>query len=213
MTKNIGDYSKKIKAMKSIETPFSKSFEAQIFKGQEWYLSLIDQGQFQISPAKRSTTASLEEIKKVEVDLQGKKVVFLGDTFDASSNQEDLLAKMMSAMKLNSENLIRMKINSELESISTKGHETHPQFINLMNELKELKPDVVVTLGAAATHLLLNKKEKLSSIHGQIFPYQWNDFKTFFCPVFHPDFLLINPNMKRTAWMDLLKVLEFLGKN
>ena len=31
-------------------------------------------------------------------------------------------------------------------------------------------------------------------------------------PIFHPDFLKINPKMKRTAWDDLQKVMRMIGK-
>lgn len=215
MTKNIGEYSKKIKELQSRSIPFSKTYEVQIFNGSEWYFALEDTGQLEIEAPKASSISNVvkaETIVQPNV-LKDKKIVFLGDTFDPNSSQEDLLAKMIQAMKLNPHNQIRLKIDSELETIVNKKHESHPLYKKLVADLESLKPDVIVTLGAAATHLLLNKKEKLSSIHGQIFPIQLNELKTFFCPVFHPDFLVINPNMKRTAWMDLLKVIDFLGKN
>jgi len=215
MTKNIGEYSKIIKELQSRSIPFSKTYEMQIFNGSEWYFALEDSSQFEFEAPKASSNSN---VKKIDVtvqpsDLNDKKIVFLGDTFDQSTNQEDLLAKMIQAMKLNPQNQIRLKIDAELESIVNKKHESHPLYRKLLEDLESLKPDVIVTLGATATHLLLNKKEKLSSIHGQIFPIQLIELKTFFCPVFHPDFLVINPNMKRTAWMDLLKVIDFLGKN
>ena len=51
-----------------------------------------------------------------------------------------------------------------------------------------------------------------SNIHGQFFEKQYGDTAFSLMPVFHPDFLVINPNMKRTAWADLQKVMERVGK-
>jgi DNA polymerase len=82
----------------------------------------------------------------------------------------------------------------------------------IRERLIETSPRAVVTLGAYATNLLTSKKTKLSSIHGQEQKYTYEGCVYSFFPVFHPDYLNINPNMKRTAWNDLKLVLEFLSK-
>ena len=84
-------------------------------------------------------------------------------------------------------------------------------------DLLHLKPKVLVTLGAFPTHLALGNREALSRVHGRFFPleigsHKGSEGKIQVLPTFHPDILHINPNMKRTAWMDLQKVLQYLGK-
>jgi DNA polymerase len=81
-----------------------------------------------------------------------------------------------------------------------------------MGHIESLAPMYVVSLGAVSTNILLNSKEKMSAIHGNFFNLHANTWNYQMMPIFHPDFLLINPNMKRTAWMDLQKLMQLLGK-
>ncbi len=81
----------------------------------------------------------------------------------------------------------------------------------------ELSPRAIVTVGAYATNLCLGRKERLSLVHGKELALSWQipggQTAAFPCfPIFHPDYLQINPNMKRTAWADLQRVAEFLRK-
>ena len=75
----------------------------------------------------------------------------------------------------------------------------------------------IVPLGAKATNTILGTKERLSKIHGQQVKFKIIGHKTEIdlsvYPVLHPDFLQINPNMKRSAWIDLQKVMGHLGIN
>jgi len=86
----------------------------------------------------------------------------------------------------------------------------------LETQIYGLKPKIIMTLGAMATNEILDKKERLTKVHGKLFPKTWK-FKdnelveTQIFPLFHPQFLVINPNMKRTAWLDLQKCMEFLS--
>jgi uracil-DNA glycosylase family 4 len=88
---------------------------------------------------------------------------------------------------------------------------------NLLSEIMLLRPKVVVTLGAMATNSLLGKEERLTNIHGKFLDGcikldNGNDAWLFkIIPIFHPNYLLINPNMKRTAWIDLQKIMAFLA--
>ena len=81
-----------------------------------------------------------------------------------------------------------------------------------------LRPQFVIPMGAIATNMTLEKRERLSKVHGEFFTKslninERNVHKYMVVPIFHPEFLLINPNMKRTAWLDLKKVIEYLQKN
>jgi uracil-DNA glycosylase family 4 len=82
-----------------------------------------------------------------------------------------------------------------------------------LQEIKSLKPGLIITLGAAASNALLHKKERLSKIHGQFFPIKINakELHSFtVMPLFHPEYLLINPNMKKLAWEDMQKSMKLL---
>ena len=90
-------------------------------------------------------------------------------------------------------------------------------YSHLLEEIRFLKPKVIVSFGAYATNLLMGKKMRLSIAHGQFFKKEFvtqeQEKVSFeFMPVFHPDYLLINPNMKKAAWADLQKVMAKLKK-
>jgi len=132
------------------------------------------------------------------------KVLFLGDTTSAEINytadNSEMLGRMILAMNLKEGSFARINGDSGTDAFE---------------EIAKLRPEVIVSLGAKATNLLLGRKEKLTSVHGKEFKNTLEfdsgekiDFTVI--PVFHPDYLEINPSMKRSAWGDLQKVLEFL---
>lgn len=113
--------------------------------------------------------------------------------------QAELFMKMIGAMKLDAEDIwMSAADNSEL----------------MHAELAYLDPEFVVTLGAVATHFLMKKKVRLSLVQGEFFSYlieykdQIRDY--MFIPLFHPEYLLINPNMKRKTWNGMQKLMARL---
>ena len=140
-------------------------------------------------------------------------VLFLGETPKDFSEEHsnDLLSKMISAMKLPANRTARLFIKKTWSAPS----EMNDEVMQIYRLIHNLSPKVVVTLGAVATNILLRKRERLSVVHGkfQTLRYQFEDTETQmkeFVPVFHPDLLNINPNMKRSAWIDLQEVLKRL---
>lgn len=137
------------------------------------------------------------------------KVAFLGDI--VHEDKEDLLHKMISAMRLNEGDYVRGPIDKDNTEDSNFKK-------NILSELLVLKPQVVISLGAQATHFLLKSEHRLSRVHGKFHEVKIAatkesaaiEFQTSVVPIFHPDFLRINPNMKKTAWIDLQKVMQFL---
>lgn len=138
------------------------------------------------------------------------KVVFVGERpkdFDPDNPRVDLLSKMIQAMKLGEGEFARAFLDKDPGKAKLQWEE-------LLKSLSDFNSIVIVTLGAMATNTVLNKKERLSRIHGKEFSIALErssgalELKAF--PVFHPDILQINPNMKRSAWMDLQKVMEVL---
>tara|TARA_R110000868_G_scaffold103710_10_gene285473 strand:+ start:3553 stop:4353 length:801 start_codon:yes stop_codon:yes gene_type:complete len=143
---------------------------------------------------------------------QNIKIIFygesskLGDASQASgSRAAELLDKMVSAMKIPEDQVLKLLSEEKLE-------ESGELFESFMKGLLVSRPAFVVSLGALATNTLIGRKEKLTRIHGQFFPIKIEDgvdkCQIQLMPLFHPDFLLINPNMKRTAWIDLQKIMS-----
>ncbi len=129
---------------------------------------------------------------------EGLLVLFLAPELENDESRE-LLNKMIGAMKLDTN---EYKLIGELKSEL------------ILDQLKELRPLVVITLGASAANLILQGQERLSKIHGNFFPIQIDDnYHTQVVPLFHPSFLLINPGMKKSAWMDMQKIMDFIGKS
>lgn len=128
------------------------------------------------------------------------EVLFVGDTYVEG---EDLLGKMILAMKLLPEQFARLPQTDEKLAIEKVIVEKRPKF--------------VVTLGANSSALLLQKKEKLSTIHGQFYKRSLElssgeQIVFDVVPLFHPELLQVNPSMKKTAWQDMQKIMQALGK-
>ncbi len=143
-------------------------------------------------------------------DFEKIKVVFVcekpADMTDDNAGQ-DILSKMIQAMKLEKETYMRIFINKD----SSDPLKVWQQIINKFMNCGEL---TVVSMGAFTTNTLIGKKERLSKIHGKQINYSYKRKDTLLelslFPVFHPDILQINPNMKRSAWIDLQKVMKYL---
>ncbi len=75
------------------------------------------------------------------------------------------------------------------------------------------KPEVIVTLGAKATHKILKGQERLAMVHGQFFVRKIENVGTMtIVPLFHPSIIESNQNMKKTAWSDMQKIMQHLKK-
>lgn len=76
----------------------------------------------------------------------------------------------------------------------------------LHRELAAINPDVIVALGNTPARALLNTKQAISQIRGQLF-----DFRGIpLIPTFNPAYLLRDPTRKREAWEDMKRVREVL---
>jgi uracil-DNA glycosylase family 4 len=208
----------KTKAQKEQKDPLFKSFEGALFQDSSWFFNFQDTTppvvERDISPLEIESIPALATELTVKAGLVPlSEVLFVGDTF--SGENDDLLGKMIAAMKLIGAEFYRHPMDETLDEIVdlAKNLETpDPATQKLFEIILEKRPKVVVTLGATVTNILLGKREKLSTIHGQFFEKQQGECIYSLMPIFHPDFLIINPNMKRTAWIDLQKVMERIGK-
>lgn len=77
----------------------------------------------------------------------------------------------------------------------------------LYKQLESLQPQVIVTLGRKATHILLDTTRPMRVLRGQ-----WQDWRgVAVLPTYHPAYLLRNPADKRLVWRDLQIVMERMG--
>jgi uracil-DNA glycosylase family 4 len=219
----------KTKAWNQGTEPLAHTFEGALFKDSAWPFAFDESVTTEsamkqtTAPAAASVASPVKPAAKVEPKVALKAdalslVLFVGDSYVEASG-EDLLGKMIVAMKLRPGEFNRVPFNEKLEDVNDLAKNlTDPsaETIELLEQIKKFKPNIVVSLGATVTNILLGKREKLSGIHGQFFDKTLtlnNESYTYqVMPIFHPDFLIINPNMKRTAWIDLQKVMERVGK-
>ncbi|MGE5345268.1 MAG: uracil-DNA glycosylase [Acidithiobacillales bacterium] len=77
----------------------------------------------------------------------------------------------------------------------------------LETQIETIRPEVIVALGKFAAQFLLETEEGIMRLRGK-----WGDYRGIpVMPTFHPSFLLRQPEKKREAWEDLLRVLKRLG--
>ena len=77
----------------------------------------------------------------------------------------------------------------------------------LEHQIRMIKPEVIVVLGATAAHFLLKREEGIMRLRGRWLEYDGIPVM----PTFHPAFLLRQESAKREAWEDLKQVMRRLG--
>ena len=78
----------------------------------------------------------------------------------------------------------------------------------LERQIKFIRPEVIVLLGATAATFLLDRREGITKLRGI-----WQEYDGIpVMPTFHPAFLLRQESAKREAWHDLQLVMAKLGK-
>lgn len=122
--------------------------------------------------------------------------------FDEQISQ--LFWKMTKAMKLSEEDFF-------LTSVSLSGHE---QIDRLFSEIIHYRPKLIMTLGAKAYHAVAGMKTRLKDVHGQFVETKLINQEDEYCfrvmPIFSPKLLYTSPNMKKAAWTDMQKAMEYL---
>ena len=74
----------------------------------------------------------------------------------------------------------------------------------LEHQIRMIKPEVIVLLGATAAHFLLRREEGIMRLRGRWLEYDGIPVM----PTFHPAFLLRQESAKRDAWEDLKQVMR-----
>lgn len=199
----------------------------------------VEGGEIVVKPAPSWETrnfSSLPELEKVlslspehlKISLGNKKpeevrVLFVTETFRSwESIQEDksegflqevllgfplktaeFFSRMISAMKLEASEVI-------LYPVEIEGEE-RPQ--DVMEVAAFFKPEIMITLGAKASNLILKGNDRLNLIHGQFFQRSLGEKKQIqIVPLYHPSIIETNLNMKKTAWADMQKIMKHMKK-
>jgi len=76
----------------------------------------------------------------------------------------------------------------------------------LFSQIEFIKPDVVITLGQDAYAKVTGEYDNFESVRGHVI-----DFKKYkLIPIYHPQYLLRNPQMKKTTLNDLKTIKSCL---
>ena len=78
----------------------------------------------------------------------------------------------------------------------------------LVEQIKIINPAVIVSLGAFASRVLLEKNISMKQVHGRGFAVK--EYHVF--PIYHPAAALHSPNNKDTLKQDFLALKDFLDK-
>jgi DNA polymerase len=86
----------------------------------------------------------------------------------------------------------------------------------VLRHIELVRPKVLVLVGGSSAQMLLGTTEGITRLRGKWFDYRSDglDLPIPALPIFHPAYLLRQPELKREAWRDLLKLrvrLDALG--
>lgn len=173
--------------------------------------------------SKRGQADSFESFSGKSFSLESRlKVLFITDDGEIKSESppdylgaftpyfddevSNLFYKMVKAMRLN-------EFDFYISSIQFSSSEDMDL---LYNEIEFFKPEMIISLGALATHKILDSKDRLKDSHGQISKISIKNDKNevisiAVMPLFSPTLLQTAPNMKKTAWKDMQKAMEYLN--
>ncbi len=133
-------------------------------------------------------------------DIQGKPFV---------GRSGKLLTKIIEAMGLKREdvyigNVVKCRPPNN-RTPEQNEMDTCEQF--LFKQIRFIKPEVIVCLGATAAKSILKTKASLGSLRGKFHMYSGSKLMV----TYHPAALLRNPNFKKSAWEDMQVVMKELG--
>ena len=133
-------------------------------------------------------------------DMQGKPFV---------GRSGQLLTKIIEAMGLKREevyicNVVKCRPPNN-RTPEPEEMSTCEQF--LFKQIRSIKPEVIVCLGATAAKSILRTKNSLGSLRGKFHRYSGTKLMV----TYHPAALLRNPHLKKPAWEDMQAVMKELG--
>ena len=158
------------------------------------------------------------------------RVLALGDLMEKEGDREKvdevnaMITRMLSAMKMQPEEWVRKPslryfIGDDGDSADNEEQRKRTADVTqrLFQFIYKKQIEVVLAFGAVETRALLGRRVRLASIHGKFLrkTIKFSDQVThsfIIIPLFHPEYLRVNPSMRQTVWADLQEVMGFLGK-
>ena len=146
------------------------------------------------------------------------RLMFIGEGPGADEDRQgrpfvgaagQLLDKMIQAMQFRREDVYIANI---VKCRPPRNRTPMPEEANacigyLEHQIRMIRPEVIVLLGATAAHFLLQREEGIMRLRGRWLEYDGIPVM----PTFHPSFLLRQESAKREAWEDLKQVMRRFG--
>ena len=200
------------------------SFISELFPNSFFYLkSLYGKGPGNLTTLKESTQkrkensqdkvigqSMAEVVKKIKILFVTDYFRFEGRPFNEGSQL--LLDNIIKALSLSGQEMAIEVIEKSSSRPHRKIAHNEQIWNQIIDKIYSLQTEYVVTLGAFASHFILQRNERLTDLRGHLYPrsikHSRQDLSFKVLPIFHPDFLVINPSMKATAWSDLKLILN-----
>ncbi len=144
--------------------------------------------------------------------LEGSGPVPAGCLFGVE--QDRMLGKMLEAIKLPPAevfvtNVIKCGVPADCQP---RAEHVHACLSFLQRQIMAVNPEAILCMGLIATRALLDRREPLSSLRGQVHNYLTPDKRQIpLIATYHPSFLLQNPEMKKATWFDLQLLARQIG--
>ena len=147
------------------------------------------------------------------------RLMFIGEGPGADEDRQgrpfvgaagQLLDKMIAAMQFRREevyiaNVVKCRPPGNRVPMPEEAEKCLPF---LREQIRLIRPEVIVLLGATAAHYLLQRQEGIMRLRGRWLEYEGIPVM----PTYHPAFLLRQAQAKRDAWEDLKQVMRRFGK-
>lgn len=140
-------------------------------------------------------------------------IVFIGK---AGKLLDELLKKTLNLTRqaVYITNIVKCHPMSDPESPHKRGNDRPPSpeevrecMFYLSEQIKHIKPKVIVTLGSPATKTMLNTDKGITGLRGKIFELKFGGIDVKIVPAYHPAYLLRSPSKKP----DFVNDLELIG--
>lgn len=137
-------------------------------------------------------------------DIQGRPFV---------GKAGQLLTKIINAMKFQREDVYITNVVKcrPPDNRTPNGEEVEKCKGFLFEQLKLIRPKVIVALGKVAADSFIQSRLGMTALRGDF--YDFNQIKVM--PTFHPSYLIRNEGnqkIRKMVWEDMKKVMAFLGK-
>ena len=152
---------------------------------------------------------SLENYIFIESGNSNSKIVFIVNDLETNNNIDELsfpgesrklLDKMFFSINLDEENFFLINtleykslLNQDLKQYKIREYSSY-----LKNQLKIIKPNLIVALGKVSANKILHTDSSFNDMRNKIFDYKGIDFLV----TYHPKALLRDENLKKFAWED-----------